>query len=56
MMVHSPKFNKVKHYYNKGLWNETRVANAIVKGWITEEEYEEIVGHLTQDNEEAAGE
>ena len=40
----SPKFNKVKNYYDKGLWNKTMVANAVVKGWITAEEYETIVG------------
>lgn len=40
----SPKFNKVKSYYDQGLWNKSRVANAVVKGWITAEEYELIVG------------
>lgn len=40
----SPKFNKVKNYYDKGLWNKTMVANAVVKGWITAEEYEIITG------------
>ena len=39
----SPKFNKVKKYYDAGLWNKEMVANAVVKGWITAEEYEEIV-------------
>lgn len=43
-MEHSPKFEKVKGYYDKGLWNEEMVRNAVVKGWITEEEYREIVG------------
>ena len=43
-MEHSPKFEKVKNYYDKGLWNEEMVRNAVVKGWITEEEYSEIVG------------
>lgn len=40
----SPKFNKVKNYYDSGLWNKTMVRNAVVKGWITAEEYMEIVG------------
>lgn len=40
----SPKFNKVKNYYDKGLWNKEMVANAVVKGWITAEEYALIVG------------
>lgn len=42
--THSPKFEKVKGYYEKGLWNKTMVANAVTKGWITQAEYKEIVG------------
>ena len=42
--MHSPKYNKVKNYYDKGLWNDEMVRNAVVKGWITEEEYTEITG------------
>lgn len=38
-MEHSPKYEKVKEYFNKGLWNEEMVRNAVVKGWITKEEY-----------------
>ena len=44
MNEHSAKFEKVKSYYDKGLWNKQMVANAVVKGWITAEEYAEIVG------------
>ncbi len=40
----SPKFNKVKGYYDSGLWNLTMVKNAVVKGWITAEEFEQITG------------
>lgn len=40
----SPKFNRVKGYYDAGLWNKTMVRNAVVKGWITAEEYEVITG------------
>lgn len=43
-MEHSPKFNKVKGYYDNGLWNKAMVYNAVDKGWITAAEYEEIVG------------
>ena len=39
------KFKKVKDYYDSGLWSIERVANAVTKGWITEEEYKEIVGN-----------
>lgn len=41
---HSPKFATVKSYYVRGLWSETRVRNAVIKHWITPEEYEEITG------------
>lgn len=44
--MHSPKFNKVKNYYDRGLWNKTMVANAVVKEWITADEYEEITGEV----------
>lgn len=40
----SPKFEKVKRYYDSGLWNKTMVRNAVVKGWITPEQFEEITG------------
>lgn len=40
----SAKFDKVKNYYDKGLWDEKRVANAVVKQWITQDEFDEIVG------------
>lgn len=42
--MHSPKYAIVKKYYTKGLWNIEMVANAVVKGWITAAEYEEITG------------
>lgn len=38
------KFELVKTYYDKGLWNITRVKNAVVKNWITEEQFKEITG------------
>ena len=38
------KFEKVKYYYDNGLWNINRVRNAVVKNWITAEEFEEITG------------
>ena len=43
-MEHSAKFEKVKNYYDKGLWTKAMVKNAVVKGWITAAEFEEIVG------------
>lgn len=41
---HSPKFERVKAYYDTGLWSKAKVKNAVVHGWITEEEYKEITG------------
>ena len=38
------KFELVKDYYERGLWSLVRVRNAVVKGWITPEEYESIAG------------
>lgn len=40
---HSPMFYKIKAYY-PSQWGKTAVRNAVVKGRITEDEYEEIVG------------
>ena len=45
-MEHSAKFYKVKGYYDAGLWNKAMVRNAVVKGWITAEEFEEITGEV----------
>lgn len=42
----SKKFNLVKRYYDNGLWNKAMVRNAVVKGWITAAEYEEITGEV----------
>ena len=41
---HSPNYNKVKNYYDHGLWDINRVRKAVGKGWITEEEFYEITG------------
>lgn len=43
-MEHSPKFEKIKFYYDNGFWTAKMVRNAVNKGLITEEEYEEITG------------
>lgn len=42
-MDKSAKYDKVKGYYDKGLWNAVMVRNAVGK-WITEEEAAEILG------------
>ena len=38
------KYEKVKNYFENGLWSLNRVADAVTKGWITIEEYCEITG------------
>ena len=46
--THSKNFEKVKNYYDQGLWSKARVRNAVTNPksnpWITAEEYEEITG------------
>ena len=37
-------FEKIKLYYEMGLWDIERVKNAVIKGKITAEQYEEITG------------
>jgi uncharacterized XkdX family phage protein len=37
-------YEKIKQYYNDGLWTKEWVRNAVVKGKITKDEYREIVG------------
>jgi uncharacterized XkdX family phage protein len=44
----SAKFEKVKGYYDKGLWNKAMVRNAVVKKWITAEEYALITGEVSE--------
>ena len=46
MNEHSPKFEVVKRYYDEGFWKKKAVRNAVAKGWITAEEYEEITGEV----------
>ena len=39
----SKMYNKIKMYYDAGLWSEVRVRNMVIKGVITKEEYKDIV-------------
>lgn len=43
--MHSKNYEKIKRYYDLGMWDEHRVRNAVVRGQITEEEYFEITGN-----------
>ena len=40
------KYAKVKRYYDNGQWTVNMVRNAVVKGWITAEQFEEITGEV----------
>ena len=42
-MEHSENYEKVKGYYDRGLWKIERVRKS-VGIWITPEEFEEITG------------
>lgn len=47
----SKKFKTVKKWYdlpegNKAKWTDAQVAEAVLHGWITEEEYFEITGKV----------
>lgn len=42
--MRSEKFDLVNKYFKTRLWTEQQTRNAVVKGWITEEEFEEITG------------
>lgn len=44
----SSKFEKVRDYYVKGLWDEKRVKNAVTKSWITEEEFIIIINNCSE--------
>lgn len=40
----SEKYELVKEYYDEGFWDKRKVGRAVVKGWITAEEYKLITG------------
>ena len=49
---HSAKFEDIKAWYEAGIWKKKAVKNAVVKGWITTSEYEEITGEPQEENDE----
>ena len=44
MTSKSEKYDLVKEYYDNGFWDLKKVRRAVVKEWITEEEFYEITG------------
>lgn len=51
-MKHSPKFAMVNKFYNiikpdgSRMWSKAMVKNAVVKKWITADEFKEITGEV----------
>ena len=41
--------NKIAMWYKHGLWSKAQVANAVKKGVLTPEDYEEITGEVYVD-------
>ena len=39
-------FEKIKKYYQDGLWSKAMVRNAVVKGKITADEFYQITGEV----------
>ena len=39
------KYQRVKEYYREGYWTLNMTRNAVVKKWITVEQFKEITGH-----------
>ena len=42
--MHSRMFEKIKKWYNDGVWSAKRVHDAVIMGKITQEECDEILG------------
>ena len=38
-------YEKIKEYYERGLWNEERVRQAVTRNVITPEQFKEITGN-----------
>lgn len=38
----STKFKQVKLYYDRGLWDVSKVRDAVIKEWITSKEFKLI--------------
>lgn len=50
--MQNPKYQKVKVYYDKGLWDIGRVRDAVAHHWISESEYASIVGESYERRQE----
>lgn len=46
----SKMYNQIKEWYDQGRWSKKKVADAVIKGKITAEEYELITGEAYPEN------
>lgn len=42
----SKYYNLVKKNYDNGFWSIDKVRDAVIKGWITSDEFQEITGEV----------
>lgn len=42
----SKYYEKIRSYYDSGLWDKKRIQNAVIKEWITKDEYYDITNEL----------
>ena len=54
-LEHSKKYAAIKMYRSFSMWNDKMVHDAVLKGWVTEEEYEEITGLRYDDHVKTDG-
>ena len=40
----SDNFEMLERFFDEGLWDQKRLKNAVIKNWITKEEYKLITG------------
>lgn len=43
-------FERIKYFYDAGLWSKPMVKVAVRKGIITKQQYEEITGEVYESN------
>jgi hypothetical protein len=46
----SKMFNLMKNWYDTGRWSAKRIGEAVEKGWLTADEYQQITGEVYKEN------
>jgi hypothetical protein len=44
-MQHSNRFESIQSFYDSGAWDTQKLRDAVMKNWITKEEFRIITGH-----------